>query len=287
MAEIFDGRALAQAWQDYLMARFGQTEARLAWIMIGDDQASVLYGRLKQKLADRCGIGFQKFQFAAGVDLAQVLACVDDLNQDPGVTGVMVQLPMPGFDLDQQLQVLNRMAVTKDVDCLTAENLGLIIQGKPRVLPATVRAVMVSLGFAWNVPHQQLFGSMSLELLADKLSGRRVAVVGGGLEVGRPLVNWLSQLGASVIWLRSKESNLAEMLPLAEVVVSATGRAGLITGEMIRPEAVVIDVGSPKADVVLSQVKDKARFVTPVPGGVGPLTVTALMANVWQMAAGV
>lgn len=319
---------------------------KLVWVCVGEAEQNLLYGRVKRKAAERLGIEFEEKVFAdkeIGKDevpqqveisqnfkstrddkayivslsalsnekrIGEVVKKIKEENEDPGVHGVMVQLPIQGIGdrAEGLVKVLSAIDPEKDVDCLTPENLGRVIMGRPRWLPATVKAVMeiVELGIQntgvriqesefrrqnlEELETKDFSERGSLEKLETILRGKRVVVVGAGLEVGRPLVAHLSNLGASVLWVTRTERNLGEIVRQAEILISATGRPGLIKEEMVAKGAMVIDVGSPKGDVEFepldSGTKDKVEFITPVPGGVGPVTVACLMENVVRSAEG-
>lgn len=245
---------------------------KLVWVQVGKDDSSTLYGNIKERAAQSLGIDFEKKVLDSDISVDILKNEIITLNDQSDVTGLMVQLPVKlgveGKNLrsNELVEILNLIDVSKDVDCLTAQNLGLIMAGAPRFLPATVSAVVKIL---------------ELGIRNQNLEGKRVVVLGGGYEVGRPLVNWLSNHGATVLWGRSSaKESLREIVSWGEVLISAIGKPGLINGNEIREGAVVIDVGSPKGDVDLSDVDNRFSFVTPVPGGVGPVTVISLLENV-------
>jgi methylenetetrahydrofolate dehydrogenase (NADP+)/methenyltetrahydrofolate cyclohydrolase len=298
VAIVFDGRRWAEEKKVELKARVEALVKRgirpkLVWIQAGDDEASELYGRLKGKAAAEIGILFEEYQIANIKNqkyISKIKNKIIKANSDPVVHGVMVQLPIKlgfrgkGLGSRDLVMILSLIDPRKDVDCLTPENLGLVMAGVPRFLPATVKAVreILELGIMnyelWKNAESKLeTGNWKLKTF---LRGKRMTVVGGGLEVGRPLVNMLSNDGATVLWARSAEQNLGQLTRIADIVISAVGKPGLITGEMVKIGAVVIDVGAPKGDVDFDSVKEKASFITPVPGGVGPVTVMCLMENV-------
>jgi methylenetetrahydrofolate dehydrogenase (NADP+)/methenyltetrahydrofolate cyclohydrolase len=286
MTIVFDGKKFAQEKEKELAKQVAELKKRsgiiprLVGIMVGEDPASQLYLRVKQKVAERVGIGFEKIQFPSSVDASLLrsnkraersllLDRIKEKNEDPEVSGIMIQLPFPeSLKIENwELKILGAIVPSKDVDCLTSENLGRLLIGKPRFLPATVKAVV------------EIIKSSK-----SKVKSANVVVVGGSNIVGKPLAMVLSNLGATVTICRSKTKNLGKFTRQAEILISATGVPGLITKNMVQKGAVVIDVGSPKPDVDFEEVKKVARFITPVPGGVGPMTVVCLLENVYEAA---
>ena len=277
---IFDGKALAGEKEKVLAKRVEGFKTRtgitpkLVSFLVGDNPASKLYLRLKAEVAERVGIEFEKREFTPEAGLETILASVRQVNDDKSVHGIMIQLPLPK-DLEivpplagsrhggrnWKLEILGAIAPRKDVDCLTPENLGLLLMGEPRFLPATVRAILTI--------------AQGSRL---KAQGSNAIIVGASNIVGKPLAIMLSTMGATVTVCRSTTGNLSDFTKGADILVSATGVPGLIKKEMIKRGAVVIDVGAPKPDVDPA-VGEVASFLTPVPGGVGPLTVISLLEN--------
>lgn len=243
---IIDGKAIASRRLEILRNKIQETKIKpkLAVILVGDNPASVMYVNLKKKRAEEVGIEVEVFD---SVDV------IEQLNADPTVTGVLVQLPLPkGIDTDE---VLARIDPAKDVDGLT---------GRSKFLPATVRAVFTALeGF--------------------EIAEKRVTIIGRSREVGKPLAEEMRKRGAIVSVGHSQTGDLGGLTRQADVLISATGRPGLVTTEMVKRGAVVIDVGSPKGDVDPA-VAGVASAITPVPGGIGPLTVVSLLENTYEAA---
>ena len=274
---VFAGKKLALKKENELARRvvgfkkkFGRVP-KLVAIQVGENPASELYLKMKKQAAGRVGIDFEVEKFPSLVGLTLLLHRIRVNNKNPRVDGIMVQLPLPeklGTD-NSKLEVLGSIEPTKDVDCLTPENLGRLLMGKPRFLPATVRAVIEIIGEALGSP-----------------AGKNVVIVGGSNIVGKPLAMVLSNLGATVTVCRSKTKDLGSFTRRAEILVSATSISGLIKAKMVKRGAIVIDVGSPKGDVDFEEVKKVASFITPVPGGVGPITVVCLLENVLEAAQG-
>ncbi len=274
MGKIFNGREyqkklLAQLQRQFRQLPAGQQQRRLVSVLVGNNPASQLYIRMKQQFAQKIGINFQVHQFAAAAPPAEVIRQVQKLGQETNVAGLMVQLPLPAnWSPAQERQLLDTIPPHKDIDCLTSQNLGLLLAGQPHFLPATVAAVVAILQEA-GFP-------------AAKLRGQVITVIGKSLIVGTPLVNWLLRAGATVVSCDQATQDLGQWTRASKIVISAAGRPQLITGAMISRGVVAIDIASPRGDFDFASVAPKAEFITPVPGGVGPLTVAFLMANFSQ-----
>lgn len=280
-AQILDGKALAERLQvsmayevQHLIGKYGRPPG-LAVIWVGDNPASAAYVGNKDKAGRRVGIDTSRSQhLSANTTQAELLNLIDALNADPAVDGILVQLPVPQH-LDGDA-LLNRIDPDKDVDGLHPGNLGRLVRGEAGLRSCTPAGVMA--------------------ILADagvELSGKTAVVVGRSILVGKPMALLLLEKNATVITAHSRTRDLAEITRQADVLVAAVGRPGLITGEMIRPGCVVIDVGMNRitnaegksrlvGDVDFESVQEVASAITPVPGGVGPMTVTMLLANTLQ-----
>ena len=283
---LFDGKAFAKEKEIVLKFRVKELEKKgivpkLVSILADNSLESALYVSLKEKFAQRIGVIFEVHRFGIEVGKEEIIADIKKANQDEKVQGVMVQLPLPN-----QEEILPVISPLKDVDCLTAENLGLIAVGRPRFLPATVRAVIeIIRSLRLCLPA----GRLKVQSFEEKwLRGVDVCIVGASIIVGKPLAILLSDAGATVTLCRSTTENLPEYTRRADILVSATGAAELIRSQMVKDQAVVIDVGISKllregrykvVGDVSSEVLTKAAFVTPVPGGVGPVTVACLFEN--------
>lgn len=276
---IFNGKDFAQRKEEALkkeveILRQKNIKPRLVSILADDSKESKLYISLKAKFAQRIGVIFEVHHFKIGTESMKIVADIEKANLDEKIHGVMIQLPV-----DNQEKLLTAISPAKDVDCLTEENLGLIVLGKPKFLPATVKAVI-----------EIIKEALGLKIGAEEkwLAGRNVCIVGASIIVGKPLALLLSDAGATVTVCRSTTENLAEFTKKADILVSATGAAELVKEEMIKEGAVVIDVGISKlmregefrvVGDVTEEVSKKASFLTPVPGGVGPVTVACLFEN--------
>ncbi len=276
---IFDGKKFAREKEEALKKQveiLGQKgiKPKLVSILADDSKESELYIALKGKFAQRIGVIFDVHQCKLGTNHRQIIADREKANSDETVHGVMIQLPV-----DDQEKYLTVISPMKDVDCLTEENLGLIVLGKARFLPATVKAVIEIIKEAlgcWPNTEEKW------------LSGKNVCIVGASIIVGKPLSLLLSDAGATVTVCRSTTDDLSLFTKNADILVSATGAAELVKKEMIKEGAVVIDVGISKlmregkfrvVGDVTEDVANKASFLTPVPGGVGPVTVACLFEN--------
>lgn len=268
-AEIFDGKELARKKELELVERVKRLDKvpKLVSIVAGDNPASHLYVNLKGQAARRIGISFEKFEIrnSKPETIKEIIKLINDLNNDESVTGIMVQLPLPASLQGQALKVVGAIAAEKDVDGLTGKGRFLARRtglGRLTFLPATVKAIL------------DILGEMKVDVV-----GRKVVVVGRSAVVGKPLAEELVRRGARVTVAHSQTGDLGAVTRKAEILISATGKPGLIIPDMVKPGAVVIDVGEPKGDVD-EGVREVASWVTPVPGGVGPVTVACLLENV-------
>ena len=275
-ATLLDGKSLARQIQAEIaeeVADFIQNNGVipcLAAVLVGDNPASEVYVRNKRQACERTGIESQLHRLPDDTPQEELLKLVTRLNKDQAVHGILVQLPLPAA-IDP-VRILHSVAPQKDVDAFHPENVGRIVQGRPRFLPCTPHGV------------QQLLVRNDIPI-----AGRHVVVVGRSDIVGKPMANMLLQRGpsadATVTVCHSRTPNLAEITRQAEILIVAIGRARFITADMVRPGAVVIDVGMNRTeqglagDVDFDGVREVASYITPVPGGVGPLTVTMLLHN--------
>jgi methylenetetrahydrofolate dehydrogenase (NADP+)/methenyltetrahydrofolate cyclohydrolase len=271
-ATLLDGAAIAQQVYSQLEQRVRTLHGRgvrpgLAVILIGDNPASNIYIRNKVQTCAKAGVYSEVHRFGADCSEGEVLDMLLRLNADPNIHGILVQLPLPAH-LDTE-RVLQSIAPGKDVDGFNWTNLGAMVAGHTRLAPCTPLGVITLLKHA-----------------GIEIEGRNAVVVGRSTIVGKPLALMLISGGATVTVCNSKTRDLRQHTSLAEILVVATGNPGLITGDMIKPGAVVIDVGINRlpdgrlvGDVDFESVKVTASYITPVPGGVGPMTVAMLIAN--------
>ncbi|MCK9379897.1 MAG: bifunctional methylenetetrahydrofolate dehydrogenase/methenyltetrahydrofolate cyclohydrolase FolD [Sulfuritalea sp.] len=276
-ARIIDGIALSAEVRGQLAERAAALKSKgitpcLAAILVGEDPASAVYVRNKVAACEKAGMRSIKDVYSVDVDPAVVFARIAELNADPAVHGILVQLPLPKhFD---SAAVLESISPEKDVDGFHAENVGALMQGNPRFIPCTPYGVMKMLESA-NVP----------------LKGAEVVIVGRSNIVGKPMAMLLLAKSCTVTICHSQSKDLAFHTRRADILVAAVGRAKMITGDMIKPGATVIDVGINRnsegklcGDVDFDSAKEVAGAITPVPGGVGPMTITMLLANTLEAA---
>jgi len=271
-AQILDGKSLAALVRAGVKARVERLSQRgirpgLGVILAGDDPASRVYVRNKQRACEETGVRSKLFEFDASVSETQLLQRLEALNSDPAIHGILVQLPLPRH-IDAA-RVLEAVSPAKDIDGFHAANLGALLAGAPRFVPCTPAGVMRLLEHA-GVP----------------IAGRRAVVIGRSNIVGKPLALLLLQKDATVTICHSKSVNLGSITREAEILVAAAGRAKLVTADMVKPGACVIDVGVNRGadgklagDVDFDAVKAVASWITPVPGGVGPMTIAMLLEN--------
>ncbi len=273
MAVLVDGRKLSSTILEEVASKATELREKssvvptLAAVLVGEDGASVSYVRQKEKACERAGLRSVTVRLPESVTEGELLARIDGLNRDRSVHGIIVQLPLPrGMDVER---VVSAVAPDKDVDGFHPLNLGLVMRGTPGLMPCTPAAVCVI-----------------LDSLGIPLAGLRAVIVGRSLIVGRPLSCLLLQRDLTVTVCHTRTRDLADEVSRADVVVAAAGRAGLVRGEWIKPGAVVIDVGTNPTpsgligDVEFAAAAERAGYITPVPGGVGPLTVAMLLKNV-------
>jgi methylenetetrahydrofolate dehydrogenase (NADP+)/methenyltetrahydrofolate cyclohydrolase len=277
-ARILDGKSLAASIRLDLkqkvdaLVRHG-VQPGLAVILAGDDPASKVYVRNKTHACEEVGVRSQQIDYPASVTQEELIGRIRKLNADPAVHGILVQLPLPKH-IDSA-RVLEAVAPQKDVDGFHESNLGALLAGKPRVVPCTPAGVM-----------------RILEHAGVALAGKHAVVIGRSNIVGKPVALLLLQKDASVTICHSKTKNLAEICRQADVLIAAVGRAKLVTSAMVKPGACVVDVGVNRlpdgklaGDVDFDAVKEVAGAITPVPGGVGPMTIAMLLENCVKSAA--
>lgn len=275
-AKILDGKALSETIRAEIardVASFtsetGVTPC-LAAVLVGDNPASQVYVRNKQKACEKVGITSQLHRPSAETTTEELLTLINKLNNDPAVNGILVQLPLPK-QIDERC-ILEAVAPLKDVDAFHPENVGRIVQGRPRFLPCTPAGI------------QQMLVRANVAI-----PGANVVVVGRSDIVGKPMAVMLMQRAkdadATVTVCHSRTRNLPEVTRSADILIVAIGKAKFLTADMVKPGAVVIDVGINRTDdglvgdVDYDAVKEVAGQITPVPGGVGPLTITMLLQN--------
>ena len=271
-AQILDGKTLAAAMRADLKQRVAALVQRgvrpgLAVILAGDDPASRVYVRNKTSACAEVGVRSQQIDYPATVTQEELIRRISQLNADPAVHGILVQLPLPK-PIDAA-RVLETIAPAKDVDGFHEANLGALLAGRPGVVPCTPLACM-----------------RLIEHAGVAIAGRHAVVVGRSNIVGKPVAQLLLQRDATVTICHSKSGSLADFTREGDILVAAVGRAKLVTGAMVKPGACVIDVGINRladgklaGDVDFESVKQVAGWITPVPGGVGPMTIAMLLEN--------
>ena len=276
-AYLLDGNALGQKLRAGFKQKAEELAAQgvrpgLAVILVGEDPASQVYVRNKVNACAQAGFHSEKHVFPADIAPQVVLDKIAELNADDKIHGILVQLPLPKhFDSDA---VLDAIAAEKDVDGFRAENVGALMQGQPRFIPCTP------------------YGAMKFfEDAGISLKGKEAVVVGRSNIVGKPMAMLLMHAGATVTVCHSQTRDLKAHCLRADILVAAIGKPKMITGDMIKPGAVVIDVGINRlpdgklcGDVDFESAKEVASYITPVPGGVGPMTITMLLANTLESA---
>jgi len=276
-ARVLDGAATARAIREELRPRVAALAARrlrpgLGVLLVGDDPASAVYVRSKTRAGDELGLFHETVRLPATASTAEVAAVVEGFNARPEIHGILVQTPLPSTV--DTARVLRLVDPAKDVDGFHPENVGLLVQKRPRFVACTPAGIM--------------------ELLAREgvvLSGRRAVVLGRSDIVGKPMALLLMHADATVTVAHSKTPDLAAVTREADVLVAAVGRAGLVRAEYVKAGAVVIDVGMNRndegklcGDVDFAGVVPVAGWITPVPGGVGPMTRAMLLVNTIESA---
>ena len=276
-AQLIDGNALSQQLRTQVSERVTRLKSRgitpgLAVILVGDNAASQVYVRNKVKACEDTGMHSVLERYAATLTEAELLARVEALNQDPAIHGILVQLPLP--DHIDANKVIEAISPLKDVDGFHVGSAGALMVGQPGFWPCTP------------------YGCMKmLESIDYNLRGKHAVVIGRSNIVGKPMALMLLQQDATVTVCHSRTANLKAMTLQADVIVAAVGKRNVLTADMVKPGAVVLDVGMNRndegklcGDVDFDGVKAVAGYITPVPGGVGPMTITMLMVNTLESA---
>ena len=269
---IIDGKAVSKKVKEDVKAECEQLKSKgvtpgLAVIIVGDDPASQVYVHNKEVACEACGFYSVKYALPAETTQEELNALVDKLNKDDKINGILCQLPLPSH-LDDK-EVINRIDPLKDVDAFHPVNVGAIMIGDYNYLPCTPAGVM------------ELIHSTGVDV-----SGKKAVVIGRSNIVGKPMAMLLLHENATVEITHSRTRDLAEITKGADILVAAIGKAKFVKADMVKDGAVVIDVGMNRdengklcGDVDFENVKDKCSFITPVPGGVGPMTIAMLMKN--------
>ncbi|MCL4479104.1 MAG: bifunctional methylenetetrahydrofolate dehydrogenase/methenyltetrahydrofolate cyclohydrolase FolD [Deltaproteobacteria bacterium] len=273
MAQIIDGKRVSLQIKLEIKGAIEQFKKRynmipgLAVILVGDDIASATYVRNKQKACEDVGINSRTFSFSSDIDEKELVALIKELNRSPEYHGILVQLPLPKH-IDSK-KVLNLIDGQKDVDGFLPVNIGKLFTGEETLYPCTPNGIMTLLN-VYNIP----------------VSGKHAVIVGRSNIVGKPLAIMMLSANATVTICHTKTKDIEGLVNQADILVAAAGRRGLIKGEWIKQGAVVIDVGMNRSDdgklvgdVEFEEAQKRASYITPVPGGVGPMTIAMLMKN--------
>ncbi|PIQ25019.1 bifunctional methylenetetrahydrofolate dehydrogenase/methenyltetrahydrofolate cyclohydrolase FolD [bacterium (Candidatus Blackallbacteria) CG13_big_fil_rev_8_21_14_2_50_49_14] len=265
---LLEGKIVAAAQEEKLRAQIRELSVQpgLAVILAGEDGPSKIYVRRKQEACERVGMHSEMVLLPGDVSETMLLSEVERLNQDPKIHGILVQLPLPP-QIDAK-RVLEAIAPEKDVDGFHPLNAGYLLTGTPKQVPCT------PLGILHLLKHYEI-----------PLAGKQALVIGRSNIVGKPMALLLLQENATVTLAHSRTQNLSELTQKADIIVAAVGQAQLVTGEMVKDGVVVVDVGMNRmdgklcGDVDFDSVAPKAAWITPVPGGVGPMTIATLLYN--------
>ena len=277
-ARVIDGKALAQGIRERIAKDVVELHAKsgirpgLAAILVGDDPASKLYVKNKQKACDAAGIYVDEHKLAASTTQAELLALIEKVNADPKVHGILVQLPLPK-QIDSKV-ILDAVSPLKDADGFHPYNMGRLVEGTAMFTPCTPKGVITM-----------------IESTGLAIEGKRAVVVGRSNIVGKPVALLLMHRNATVTVCHSKTRDLPAVCREAEILVVAIGKAKFVTADMVREGAVVVDVGVNRmadgtfvGDVDFGPVSERAGWISPVPGGVGPMTIAMLLDNTLEAA---
>lgn len=272
MAKLIDGKTIsarvkARVAEETAALKKQEVFPGLAVVLVGDDPASRIYVNNKKKACEAVGIYSEEYALPAETSQRELLGLIDMLNKKPEIHGILVQSPLPQ-ELDETA-VVDRIDPQKDVDAFHAKNVGLLTQGRPVFQPCTPAGII------------ELIRSTGTQI-----AGKHCVVIGRSDIVGKPMALLLLQRHGTVTVCHSRTQNLKAFTTQADILVSAVGRAKFVTAEMVKPGAVVIDVGMNRTadgklcgDVDFEQVEPLASYITPVPGGVGPMTIAKLLEN--------
>jgi len=278
MAEIIDGKKVSQHIREEVAREVEKlknetgTTPGLAAVLVGDNPASEIYVRNKRKACEQVGIYSEEYKLSKETTQKELLSLIDKLNNDKKIHGILVQLPLP--EQIDSTKILRSVSPSKDVDGFHPENVGLLVEGNPRFISCTPNGIMKMLDF-YNI----------------EIKGKEAVVVGRSNIVGKPTAILLLHRHATVTICHSRTTRLDEVVRRADILVAAIGRPNFITEDMVKEGAVVIDVGINRnkdgkliGDVDFEKVKGKASYITPVPGGVGPMTIAMLLWNTLESA---
>ncbi len=276
MAEIIDGKKIAEEIEKNIKAELDALEKKylkrpcLAVILVGENAASKIYVQKKEEACDAVGVLFKKIELPEATTEQELIKIIRELNNDNKIHGILVQLPLPTH-IDSR-KIINTISPTKDVDGLTAENMGNLLLNNEKILPCTPLGIITM-----------------LKKIGVGVEGKNVVIVNHSKIVGRPLAAMLLNRNATPTICHIKTKDLKSQTLDADILVTATGVPGLIKADMVKNGAVVIDGGIKKVgekvvgDVEFESVSKKASYITPVPGGVGPMTVAMVLVNLVEL----
>ncbi len=278
MSELIDGKKVSEDTREEIAKGVEELKSSsgitpgLAAVLVGDDPASEIYVRNKRKACEKVGIYSEEHKLPAETTEEELLALVNKLNNDDKIHGILVQLPLP--DHINETNILRNVTPLKDVDGFHPENVGRLVEGNPRFISCTPYGIIKMLDY-YNI----------------EIKGAEAVVVGRSNIVGKPVGMLLLHRHATVTTCHSRTKDLGEVTRRADILVAAIGRANFITADMVKDGAVVIDVGINRneegkltGDVDFANLSDKVSYITPVPGGVGPMTITMLLWNTLESA---
>lgn len=265
---LIDGQKIAEQIKNELKEKIAKInrKLKLAVILVGNDEASKLYIKMKKKACEEAGIDFLNYELPEKTSSDEIISLIKKLNEDKSITGILAQLPLPSHI--KQEKIFESIDYKKDVDGFSPKNFGNLLIGNEVLVPCTPLGIITM-----------------LEYLHINLEGKNVVVVNHSIVVGKPLAVMLLNRNATVTVCHVKTRNLVEHIKKADIVITAAGVPKLIKKEMIKEGAVIIDAGISKADGKIcgdadfENVKEKASYITPVPGGVGPMTVAMVLKN--------
>ena len=278
MAEIIDGKEVAQHIRKEVSEEVRKLKEEtgivpgLAAVLVGSNPASEIYVRNKRKACGEAGIYSEEYKLPEETTESDLLSLIKELNEDKKIHGILVQLPLPKHI--NEAKILRAVSPLKDIDGFHPENVGYLVEGNPRFIPCTPHGII-----------------KLLDYYKIEMQGKEAVVVGRSNIVGKPVALLLLHRHATVTICHSRTKPLEDVTRRADILVAAIGRANFITGDMVKEGVVVIDVGINRnpdgkltGDVDFEQVKEKASYITPVPGGVGPMTIAMLLWNTWSSA---
>lgn len=266
MTNILDGKKVSEEIKLDLIKRINK-EYTLAVLQVGDNDSSNIYINNKRKLCESLHINFKHIKFENNIDEQTIINKIIELNNDKSINGIILQLPIP--KQFNEFKILNTIDYKKDVDGLTLTNQALLLNNKKCIIPCTPRGIVTLLKY-YNI----------------EIEGKNIVIVGRSNLVGKPLFNYLNNLNGTVTLCHSKTKNLSSFTCNADILIVAVGKKDLITSEMVKENAVVIDVGinyidnKIYGDVLFDEVSKKCSYISPVPKGIGPMTVISLIENI-------